>query len=88
MAKFNSFSEAETAMNDSLIEINEILARDLPELNEKLRSVDMWFQIHGKNRELDLTKDLLRELEMKAIDAEIFLLNEADKKSRMADTVC
>ena len=88
MAKFKNIAEAETEMKESLIEINEILARDLPEIRVESRTVDMWFQVHGKNRELDLTKDILRELEMKTIDAEIFILNQNDKKKNLSDTFC
>ena len=75
-------------MKEALIEINEILARDLPEIRVESRTVDMWFQVHGKNREIDLTKDILRELEMKTIDAEIFILNQNDKKKNLSDTFC
>ena len=88
MAKFKNIEDAESEMKEALIEINEILARDLPEVKEKSRTVDIWFQAHGRNRNLDLTKDILRELEMKTIDAEIYILNQNDKKKNLSDTFC
>lgn len=87
MEKYQSLSDAKSQMKESMIEINEILARDLPDVNVENRTVDMWFQVHGKNRELDLTKDILRDLEMKSIDAEIYLLSEMDKKKVLAETI-
>ena len=88
MAKYETISGAEQEMKEALIEINEILARDLPDIREESRTVDTWFQVHGKNRELDLTKDILKNLEMKTIDAEIFILNQNDQKKKLADTFC
>jgi len=88
MSKFQSITEAESAMREAMFEVNEILARDLPDVQEASRTVDMWFQVHGKNRELDLTKDILKDLEMNTIDAEIYILNQNDKKKNLADTFC
>lgn len=88
MSKFKNIQEAEACLKESMIEIREILARDLPDVNEINRTVDMWFQVHGKNRNLDLAKEILRELDLKAIDAEIFILSEKDKKKNLADTFC
>ena len=84
---FKSAQQAEVVLENTLVEINEILERDLQEVHPELRNVDKWFQIHGKNRQLDLTRDALRKLEMKAIDAEIFLLDLSDKRSRLIETV-
>ena len=88
MAKFESVEEAKLVLNNSLVEINEILQRDLPVVPKQLRTVDLWFQQHGKNRTLDLTKDRLRKLEMEAIDCEIFLLDEKREGKSLSDTYC
>lgn len=88
MSKFKTVTEAELLMKEAFLEINEILARDLPETRPESRTVDMWFQVHGKNRALDLTKDILKKLEMNCIDAEIFILNQNDKKENLSDTFC
>ncbi|MCM8529129.1 MAG: hypothetical protein NE327_21585 [Lentisphaeraceae bacterium] len=85
--KFSSAEQAEVILENTLSEINEILERDLQHIHEEMRNVDRWFQEHGKNSELDFTKDTLRKLEMKAIDAEIYLLDLCDKRSRLSETV-
>ena len=88
MSQFNSVEEAKTSLKLALAEINEILQRDLQEIAPEQRTVDAWFQVHAKNRSLDLTKEVLRELEMKAIDSEIFILDEQVSKKNLADTLC
>ena len=84
---FKSVQEAEAILENTLSEIKEVLDRDLQDVHIDLRTVDQWFQIHGKNGALDLTRDNLRKLEMKAIDAEIYLLDACDKRCRLSETV-
>ena len=88
MSQFNSVEDAKLSLKSALDEIKEILQRDLQNISPEQRTVDLWFQVHGKNRSLDLTKEVLRELEMKAIDSEIFILDQSVKKKNMADTLC
>ena len=86
MAQFESMDEAKYKLNEALIEINEILQRDLADTPQQTRTVDLWFQVYGKNRSFDLTKEKLRDLEMIAIDCEIFILDEKVRKNSLADT--
>lgn len=86
MAQFESIEEAKSKLNNALIEINEILQRDLGDTPLHSRTVDLWFQVNGKNRSLDLTKEKLRDLEMISIDCEIFILDERVRKNSLADT--
>jgi hypothetical protein len=70
---FDSIVDARASLTKARFTINKILTRDLCSLEPSRRTVANWFSKLSGLPEFKITKDILLELEMTRVAAEVFL---------------
>ena len=74
MATFKSISHARKSMTFAKNKIEQMLAQDLEPVEDRHRTLDLWFNTVGRLPEYADRKTRLQALEKDVMDAEIYLL--------------